>query len=105
MKFIVSLSLLFSVLLLGFVVLDLAVVISQYNKHLAEPYDLYSWFGVSVVGGVISLTCASSWLVLRKSKGMTLLWQKAALLQFVIPLIALAILLFIFVGPYATVRV
>ena len=55
MKALITISMLLSVLLLGFALLDLSVVISQYYKHLGEPYDLYSWFGVSVVGGVIVL--------------------------------------------------
>jgi hypothetical protein len=104
MKSIISLSVLFSLLLLGFAALDLANVIWQYNKHLGEPYDLYSWTGVSVVGGVISFSCLSGWFIWIKSKNMTAPWQKAALVQLFLSLSALAIFAFVFIGPYGTVR-
>ena len=105
MKALVTTSMFLAVLLLGFALLDLTVVISQYYKHLGEPYDLYSWFGVSVVGGVIILSCFGGWYVWRRSKSMSRHWQKLASLQFILLLVALATFAFVFIGPFGMVRI
>lgn len=105
MKPLVATSLFVSVLLLGFSLLDLSVVISQYYKSLGEPYPLYSRFGVRVVGSFMVLSCLGGWFVWRASKRMSKAWHNLALIQFILLLAAVAIFAFVFIGPFGEVRV
>lgn len=93
-----------SLFLFLFVLNDLAVVVWQYQKHLGEPYDLYSSFGVRAVSAVLVFTVSVSWYVFNSARELEAGWRRASAAQLILSIASIAVFAFIFLGPFGEVR-